>query len=225
MIGQLLFLLFVNDSPRYPRSTDAALCGLCQKGNTADTEHESSQFSYYRMGLVEEMGPTDKSYQLQMPHNWAWSSPEVFIFTAMSLAQPSLYPNKWVQTVNLFSPSARGFEAANKARRLTILVRRSFQGLSKSPFIPLCWALVCVHPRCGVPSINQWVESCVHSHIPTTNYHRESHDFCLFMLFDFFSWYATVLSSSVLSTSWIVCLCTNQCHLPCVETSDLNIIG
>ncbi len=71
MIGQLVFLLFVNDSPRYPRSTDAALCGLCQKSNTADTEHESSQFSYYRMGLVEEMGLTDKSYQVQVPHNWA----------------------------------------------------------------------------------------------------------------------------------------------------------
>ncbi len=34
----------------------------------------------------------------------------------------------------------------------------------------------------------------------------------------------TVLNSSVLKTSWIVCLWTNQCHLPCVETSDHNII-
>ncbi len=34
-----------------------------------------------------------------------------------------------------------------------------------------------------------------------------------------------ILTSSVLSTFWIVCLWTNQCHLPCVETSAVNIIG
>ncbi len=87
-----------------------------------------------------------------------------------------------VQTGNVFSQSAQGSEAANKARRLIILVRRSFQGLSNSPFIRLCGALVCMHPKNGVPSMNHWVESCVHSQIPTTNYHHDSHNFVIDML-------------------------------------------
>ncbi len=62
---------FHEQPPRYTQSTDAALCGCCEIGNTADTEHKTSQFAYYRMGLVEEMGPTDQSYQVQMPHNLA----------------------------------------------------------------------------------------------------------------------------------------------------------
>ncbi len=42
-----------------------------------------------------------------------------------------------VQTDNMFSPSAQCTEAANKARRLIFMIRRSFQDLSKSAFIPL----------------------------------------------------------------------------------------
>ncbi len=57
--------------PRCPRSTDAALCRWCRNDDSADTEHEPSQFSYCCMGLVEEMRPTDQSYQRQLPHHWA----------------------------------------------------------------------------------------------------------------------------------------------------------
>ncbi len=42
-----------------------------------------------------------------------------------------------VQTDNMRSPSAQCTEAANKARRLIVMIRRSFQDLSKSAFIPL----------------------------------------------------------------------------------------
>ncbi len=35
--------------PRCPRSTDAALCGWCQNGDSEDPEHEPSQFPYCRM--------------------------------------------------------------------------------------------------------------------------------------------------------------------------------
>ncbi len=38
---------------------------------------------------------------------------------------------------NMFSPSAQYIEAANKARQLIFMKRRSFQNLSKSAFIPL----------------------------------------------------------------------------------------
>ncbi len=42
-----------------------------------------------------------------------------------------------VQTDNMFSLSAQCTEAANKVRRLIFMIRRSFQNLSKSAFIPL----------------------------------------------------------------------------------------
>ncbi len=68
-------LFFVNDLP------DAleALTLLFGDDNTMVTpeapEHELSQFSYCRMGLVYVMAPTDQSYQMQPPQNWARSAP------------------------------------------------------------------------------------------------------------------------------------------------------
>ncbi len=48
--------------PRSPQSTDAALCGQCLNGNSADTRDRPLQTSYYRAGLVEEMEPADQPY-------------------------------------------------------------------------------------------------------------------------------------------------------------------
>ncbi len=53
-----------------------------------------------------------------------------------------------VQAYNVFSPSA----SANKARRLTLVISRSFQGLSKSAFILLKEDLVRPHLDCGIPA-------------------------------------------------------------------------
>ncbi len=50
---------------------------------------------------------------------------------------PTLVKDLGVQTDNMFSPSAKFTEAANKARLLIFMIRRSFQDLSKSAFIPL----------------------------------------------------------------------------------------
>ncbi len=47
---------FREQTLRCLRSTDAALCGWCQNGNSADTKHEPSQLSYCCMGPVTEMG-------------------------------------------------------------------------------------------------------------------------------------------------------------------------
>ncbi len=52
----------------------------------------------------------------------------------------------------MFSPSAQCTEAANKARRLIFMIRRSFQDLSKSSFIPLYKALVRPHLEYGMPA-------------------------------------------------------------------------
>ncbi len=54
-----------------------------------------------------------------------------------------------VQTDNMSSPSAQCTEAANKVRRLIFLIKRSFQDLSKSAFIPLYEALVRPHLQYG----------------------------------------------------------------------------
>ncbi len=57
-----------------------------------------------------------------------------------------------VQTDNMFSPSAQCTEAANKARQLIFMIRRSFQDLSKSALIPLYGALVRPHLEYGMPA-------------------------------------------------------------------------
>ncbi len=51
----------------------------------------------------------------------------------------------------MFSPSAQCTEAANKARRLIFMIRRSFLDFSKSAFIPLYGAFVRPHLEYGVP--------------------------------------------------------------------------
>ncbi len=70
--------LFSERSPRCPRSTDATVCGWRENGNSANPEHEPSQLSYW---LVEEMGSTNQSYQMQLSHNWARSSHEFVFFS------------------------------------------------------------------------------------------------------------------------------------------------
>ncbi len=57
-----------------------------------------------------------------------------------------------VQTDNMFSPSAQCTEAASKARRLIFMIRRSFQDLSKSAFLPLYGALLRPHLEYGMPA-------------------------------------------------------------------------
>ncbi len=53
---------------------------------------------------------------------------------------------------HVFVPSAQCTEAANKVRRLIFMIRRSFQGLSKSVFTHLYGALVRLHLEYGIPA-------------------------------------------------------------------------
>ncbi len=63
-----------------------------------------------------------------------------------------LVKERGFQTDNMFSPSAQCTESANKARRLIFMIRRSFQDLSISSFIPLYEALVRPHLEYGMPT-------------------------------------------------------------------------
>ncbi len=78
---------------------------------------------------------------MQLPQHWARSSPRRSSFfpdgfgTCIPLSK--LVKDLGVQTDNAFSPSAQCTEAANKGRRLIFMIRRSFQDLSKSAFMPL----------------------------------------------------------------------------------------
>ncbi len=100
-----------------------------QYGGCADTEHEPPQKSYGCVGLVEEMGPTNQSYRMQLPHHWAGSPFEIAVFpdgSGFAIPVSKLIEDVGVQTDNMFSPFAQCTEVANKARRLTIKIRYSF---------------------------------------------------------------------------------------------------
>ncbi len=66
-VRSILVFPFREQPPICPRSTDAA---LRKKWLFAGTEHMSSQFSYYSMRLVEEMGHADQSCSVQLTYNW-----------------------------------------------------------------------------------------------------------------------------------------------------------
>ncbi len=72
VIGPFLFLLFVNDLSDVLEALTLLFAD--------DVKMVTSQFPYRRMGLVEEVGPTDQSYQMQLSHNRARSSPEIVLF-------------------------------------------------------------------------------------------------------------------------------------------------
>ncbi len=47
---------------------------FAKNGDLPDTEHMSSQLSYYSMRLVEEMGHADQSRSIKLTLNWAMYS-------------------------------------------------------------------------------------------------------------------------------------------------------
>ncbi len=57
-----------------PDALEALMLLFAKNGDLPDTEHMSSQFSYYSMRLVEEMGRADQSCSVQLTHNWAMYS-------------------------------------------------------------------------------------------------------------------------------------------------------
>ncbi len=64
--------------PRCPWSTDAALCGWCQNGDSADPEHEPSQFSFCRMFAKPRCSHQQSRANSKISYNvgnWHSSSP------------------------------------------------------------------------------------------------------------------------------------------------------
>ncbi len=88
--------LFHDRPPRCPWSTGAALCGWCHNGHSADTDHEPSLLLHCSMGLDEEMGPAEQSYQMQLPQHWVRSSPEIprWVWHFIQISQGSRGSNR-----------------------------------------------------------------------------------------------------------------------------------
>ncbi len=63
----------------------------------------------------------------------------------------------------MFSPSAQCIEAANKARRLIFMIRRSFQDPSKSAFIPFYGAIVRPHLEYGMSACSPNLAADIHN--------------------------------------------------------------
>ncbi len=148
VIGPLLFLLFVNDLP------DALETMTLLFADNVKMVTRRSQ----SMNLYSSLTATwDWSKKWELPINPSKCNyltigrevPLRLSFFRNGSRTPipvsTLVKDLGVQTDNMFSPSAQCTEAANKDRRLIFMIRRSFQDLSKSAFIPLYGALVRPH--------------------------------------------------------------------------------
>ncbi len=70
--------------------------------------------------------------------------------SGIPISMPELAKDPGDQTENAFSDSTQCAAAANKARRLILMIWQSFQALSKSFFSPLYGALVRPHLEYGM---------------------------------------------------------------------------
>ncbi len=158
VIGPLLFLLFVNDLPdvletmtllfaddakmvtrrSQSMTLHSCLTAACDWSKKWDLPINPTKCSYLAIG---------REIPLRMSFFPDGSGTPIPVST--------LVKDLGGQTDNLLSPSAQCSEAANKARRLIFMIRRSFQYLSKSAFIPLYGALVHPHLAYGMPACSQ----------------------------------------------------------------------
>ncbi len=104
-----------------------------------------SLLSFFRLGLAGEVGPTNQPQQMFMPHRWEPPSPFSAADTDHRIPQVTDVRDLGVPLGTTFTASAHCREAANAARRLLFMVRRSFCELSKAAFIALFCALVRPH--------------------------------------------------------------------------------
>ncbi len=102
-------------------------------------------FAFFCLGLGRETGPTNQPQQMCMPHGR--KPPSTFSATDTDNRIPLFTDVRdlGVPFDTTFTASAHCIEAANTARQLLFLVRRSFCELSKTAFTPLYCALVRPH--------------------------------------------------------------------------------
>ncbi len=107
-----------------------------------------SRLSFFRLGLVGEMGPTNQPQQLFMPHRWEPPSHfSVFLHgrhrppnsPGHRHPRPLGFPRHDIHHVN---PLQRG---CKYSKAILFMVRRSFCELSKTAFIPLYCTLLGPH--------------------------------------------------------------------------------
>ncbi len=135
VIGPLLFLLFVNNLPDVLETLTLLFA------DDAKMVTRRSQSMNLRSSLTAAWD-WSKKWDLQINPskcNYLTIGREVPLRLSFfpdgsgsTIPVSTLVNDHGVQTDNMLSPSAQCTEDANKARRLIFMIRRSFQGLSKS---------------------------------------------------------------------------------------------
>ncbi len=140
MIGPLLFFLFVNDLPDVLETMTLLFADdvkMVTRRSPSMNLHSSFTAAWdwsKKWGL--QINPTKCNYLTigrEVPLRLSFFPDG----SGTPIPVSTLVKDLGVQTDTMFSPSAQCTEAANKARRLIFMIRRSFQDLSKSAFIPL----------------------------------------------------------------------------------------
>ncbi len=133
MIGPLLFLLFVNDLPNVLETMTLLFADdvkMVTRRSQSMNLHSSLSAAWdWSKKWGQPINPTKCNYLTigrEIPLRLSLSPDG----SSTPIPVSTLVKNLGVQTDNMFSPSAQCTEAANKARRLIFMIRRSFQGLS-----------------------------------------------------------------------------------------------
>ncbi len=140
LIGPLLFLLFVNDLPDVLETMTLLFADdvkMVTRRSQSKNLHSSLTAAWnWSKKWDLPINPTKCNYLTigrEVPLRLSFFPDG----SGTPIPVSTLFKDLGVQTDNMFSPSAQCTEPANKARRLIFMIRRSFQDLSKSAFIPL----------------------------------------------------------------------------------------
>ncbi len=144
VMGPLLFLLFVNGLPDVLEALTLHMeddVKLVTRRTQNMGLHSSPTATWEWLKKLDLPTNPAKCNNLTIGRVFPLRSPG----SGTPIPVSKLIKDLGVQIDNVSSPSARSIEAANKARRLIFVIWCSFQGLSKSAFIPLNGALVSPH--------------------------------------------------------------------------------
>ncbi len=140
VIGLLLYLLFVNELPDVLEALTLLFADYVNKvtRRTQSMNVHSSLTAGWDWSKKWDLpiNPTKCNYLTigrEVPLRLSFFSD----VPGTPIPVSKLVKDLWVQTDNVFSPSARSTECVNNSRELIVMGRRFFQDISKMAFIPL----------------------------------------------------------------------------------------